>query len=200
MFNIFNSIEVPKFVQRSPWLEPLCTQNLGAPADATRNWFSFYRFHNSDIMYRCAFYDPRKTALMEGFTKERGMAMIKYRIEDWREAKTNLDSQTFMARMQDVQQIGKEDKKRHDAKIEKLIAMALQHDDACVRFDPPDRGVGRNLVYGPDHRVIKPASPKFSEDCINDDDYDDEDDLFGDQEEMDVEETHVSTNADVNEA
>ncbi len=153
-----------------------------------------------DITYRCAFYDSIKTALMEGFAKERGMAPIKYRIEDWREAKTNLDSQTFMARMRNVQQIEKEDKKRHDAKIEKLITAALQHDDVCVRFDPPDRGMGRNLVYGPHHRVIKPASPKFSENCINDDDYDDEDDLFGEQEEMDVEETHVSTNTDVNEA
>ena len=55
-------------------------------------------------------------------------------------------------------------------------------------------------MYGPDHRVIKPASPKFSEDCFNDDDYDDEDDLLGEQKEMDVEETHVSTNAEVNEA
>ncbi len=118
MYNIFNSIGVPTFVQRSPWLEPLCTQNLGAPANATRNWFGFYRYHNNDIMYRCAFNDPSKTALMEGFAKERGMAARKYRIEDWREPKTNLDSQTFMSRMRDVQQIEKEDKKRHDAKID----------------------------------------------------------------------------------
>ncbi len=114
MYNIFNSIEEPKYVQRSPWLEPLCTQNLGAPADATRNWFTFYRFHNGDIFYRCAFYDPTKTACIEKFAKYGGMAKIKYRIEDWREPRTNLDSQTFMARMRNVQQIEKEEKKRHD--------------------------------------------------------------------------------------
>ncbi len=60
--------------------------------------------------------------------------------------------------------------------------------------------MGKNLVYGPDHRVIKAASPKFIENCINDDDYDEEDDLFGEQEEMEIVETHVSSNADVNAA
>ncbi len=115
---------------------------------------------------------------MEKFAKERGMAAIKYQIEDWREAKTNLDSQTYMVRMRNVQQIVKEEKKRQDAKIDKLILTALQHDDACVRFDPPSRGTERNLICGPDHRVLEAASPKLTEDCNNDDDYDDEDGLF----------------------
>ena len=198
-FNRCNSIEVPEYVQRSAWPEPLCTQHLGAPADATRNWFSFYKFHNSDIFYRCAFYDPKKTGLMEKFAKERGLATIKNRIEYWSESKTNLDAQTFMARMRNVQQIEKEEKKRHDAKIDKLITTALQHDDAFVRFDPPNRGTEKNVVFGPDHRFIKAASPKFSEECINDDDYDDEDDLFG-EEEVNVVETRVATIEDVNEA
>ncbi len=87
-------------------------QNLGAPADATRNWFGFCRLHNSDIIYRCASFDPSKMALMETSAKDRGMAAIKYRGEDWGAAKSNLDSQTFMARMRNDQLIEKEEKKR----------------------------------------------------------------------------------------
>ena len=186
-------------MQRSPWLESPCKQDLGAPADATRNWFSFHRFHNSDLFYRCAFYDPRKTGLMEKFAKEKGLATIKYCIEEWRESKTNNDAQAFMARMRNVQQVEKEEKKRHDAQIDKLITTALQHDNACVRFDPPNRGTERNLVFGPEQRVIKAVSPKFNEECINTVDYDDENDFFG-AEEMDVVETRVLTTEDVNEA
>ncbi len=140
MYHIFNSIEVPKYAEAEiPMARTSLHTESEAPTDATRNWFSFYRFHNSNLFHRCAFYDPRKTVLMEKFVKERGLVTIK----------TNVDAQTFMGRMRKVQQIEKEDKKRPDAKIGKVITTALQHDDASVRFDPPNRGTERNLVFRP---------------------------------------------------
>ncbi len=135
MCNFFNAIEVPKHMQRSPPVG--ASQNVGALADATRNWFGSHRFHNSNIFFRCAFYVPRKTALMEKFAKEREISTMRYCGENCREAKSNLSSEAFMARKRAVQQLEPNDKKRHDGKVEKLIATALQRHDACFRFDFP---------------------------------------------------------------
>ncbi len=55
-------------------------------------------------------------------------------------------------------------------------------------------------MFGPDHRVIKPASTTLAPDgCIGAGDYDDEDELFDDEEE-DIEETRVVSNDPANEA
>ncbi len=86
-------------------------------------------------------------------------------------------------------------KKKHDQKIEKLISTALAHNDAEVRFAPPSKAADRNLVFGPDHRVIKAASPvRPPEGCIAAGDYDDEDNLFGNDEEDDIVETRLASN------
>ncbi len=64
----------------------------------------------------------------------------------------------------------------------------------------PDRSTERNLIFRSDHRVIKASSSKKSpEGCIGLEGYDKENDLFR-VEDMDVVETRVATNDEVNEA
>ncbi len=99
MFNIFNDIEVPKYRQSSPWLEPLSLQSLGVPTDATRNWFFAYRAHHSNIAYLCAFYDPRKSGLMYKFAQQRKIGNVTYAIEDRRYPKASANSRDVWARM-----------------------------------------------------------------------------------------------------
>ncbi len=132
MFNIFNDIEVPKYLQRSPWLEPLSLQSLGAPTDATRNWFSAYRAHHSNIAYLCAFYDPRKSGLMYQFAQQHKLSDVNYKIEDWRYPKASASSRDVWTRMR-LDEMDPAVTKKHDQKIEKLISSALAHNDAELR-------------------------------------------------------------------
>ncbi len=93
------------------------------------------------------------------------------------------------------------EKKKRVANLERFVAAALAHQVAEVRFDLPDLTTGRNLVFGPDHKIVK-RSQKIGDsplkgatthdldgDYIREGHYDD-DDLFGENlsdDEMDIE-------------
>ncbi len=91
--------------------------------------------------------------------------------------------------------------KKHDQKSEKLIFSALAHNDAEVRFEPSSKAADRSLVFGSDHRVIKAASLVGPpEGYIVAGDFDDEDNLFGDDDEDDIVQTRMTSNGEINEA
>ena len=70
-----------------------------------------------------------------------------------------------------------------------------------MRSDPPSEASDRSLVFGADHRVIKATSPSGPrESWIAAGDYDDEKNLFDDDNEDDIVETRVTSKDEVNEA
>ncbi len=97
------------------------------------------------------------------------------------------------------------DKAEQAGKFEKLIADAMAQGVAEIRFDPPDHSTNRNLVYGPDHKVVKAASPRKEAAVLNlggtyiaETDYDD-DDMFGEEDDDDVETVPSASIAERNE-
>ncbi len=136
---------------------------------------------------------------MPQFAQQRKISDLDYKIEDWRYPKASASSRDVWTRMR-LDEMDPAVKEKHDQKIEKLISSALAHNDAELRFDIPSKAIDRSLVFGPDHRVIKPASTTLAPGgCIGAGDYDDEDELFDDEEE-EFEETRVASNDQVNEA
>ena len=136
---------------------------------------------------------------MYQFAQQRKMSNVTYTIEDWRYLKASASSRNVWARMR-LDEMDPAIKKKHDQKIEKLISSALAHNDAALRFDPPSKAIDRSLVFGPDHRVIKPTSTTVAPDgYIGAGDYDDEDELF-DDEEKEIEEMRLAKKDQVNEA
>ena len=137
---------------------------------------------------------------MYQFAGQRKIANVGFKIEDRRCPKASASSGNVWAKMK-LKKMDPAIGKKNDRKIERWTSSAVIHNDAEVRFDPPSQAVDRSLVFGPDHRVMKPPDSTLPpEGCIAAGAYDDEDNLFGDDEEDDIVETRVVCNHEINEA
>ena len=136
MYNFLNTIEVPKYMQRSPRLQPICTQKLGAPLMQRETGLAFTHSTTATSFSGVLFMIRGRRPSWRSLQKNGNMATFKYRMEDW-EARLNISFDAYMARMTAVQQIEPEEKKRHDGKIKKLNTTALQFDaEPAFRIEP----------------------------------------------------------------
>ena len=146
---------------------------------------------------------------MAEFGVKRGLGELQTGVADSRTcitAKTDVEIVTIL----DISEVDAAEKKRRVANLERFVAAALAHQVADVRFDPPGLTTGRNLVFGPDHKIVEVSDSPLKGATIHDldGDYiregdDDDDDLFGENiadDEMDIEQAKVVRNDEHNEA
>ncbi len=113
----------------------------------------FYRSCNPMTKYVYDYSEPDPVVLAE-FGVKRGVGELQTGVIDWRTcitSKTDVEIVTTL----DIPEVDAAEKKKKVANFERFVAAALAHQVADVRFDPPDLTTGRNLVFGPDHKIVK---------------------------------------------
>ncbi len=204
MWNVFMRADVPKHFSSTPWLAMMSSDPFQKPDELSRNWLCFYRMYNNLSKFTCNFsvVDPKAH---HQFMLEKHLSPTFFRAEDWRWMDTPLTDEQLMP-LVSILEVNPHEKAKQAHKFERLVTDAMGHQAAEVRFDPPDFSIDRNLVFGPEHRVIKATSPRKDADVldlggtyIGEDDYDD-DNLFDDEEDDDIiEDVPTKTTAELKE-
>ncbi len=164
--------------------------------EVSRIWLFFYRSCNPMRLYTCKYSAPDPAAL-PAFGEKRGLGPLTIDLEDWRKCITII-SDAELANLLSLDGVDSADKKKQVKSLERMVAIVLEHQAADLRFDPPDVTTDRNLVFVPDHKIVKVAQSPLKNATNHDLDggflteghYDDDDDLFGERisdDEMDVE-------------
>ena len=207
--NILGARDVPKFLSCTPWLARMITDPFNNVDEVSRNWLFFYRSCNPMRLYTCKYSAPDPAAL-RAFGEKRGLGPLMIEVEDKHRCVTII-SDGELANLLSLEGVENAEKKKKSKALERMVAIVLEHQAADLRFDPPDVTADRNLVFGPDHKIVKVAQSPLKNATIHDLDgdflteshYDDDDDLFGEKisdDEMDVEQARIVRNDERNEA
>ncbi len=93
------------------------------------------------------------------FKLEKHLSPTYFSVEVWRRMDTPLTDEQLLP-IVSLLEVNPREKARQCNKFGKLVVDLLGHKAAEVGFDPPNLSNDRYLVFGPEHRVIKAASPR----------------------------------------
>ncbi len=133
MVNIFSPQEVSKYLAKTPWCEHMMSEPFGNAHEISRNWLYFYRLQNPMTKYLCNFMKPKLPELQE-FAKSRELGSLDIIVEDWREISTT-KTDAELAPLLILGQVSAGDKKKQEAKFEKIISDAMEHGIASELSD-----------------------------------------------------------------